>query len=223
MAKEISHEEPETAFCGAAATGRTVRPRDRIMATAQAMFHRHGFRGVGVEAIAEAAGTNKMTLYRHFGSKDDLIVACLKRALEDVEAVWAAMEAANPGDPCGQLRDWVKEVSKYLASDERGFDLANAVVELTEWEHPARYVIEDFKIRQRIRLTELCRAAGAADPNLLADTLYLLKEGARVTRRSVGAEGPCAGFACVCETIFDSFGVRRSSEEETIESAEPAR
>ncbi len=44
-------------------------PRDRILTTARDMFHRCGIRGVGVDAIADAAGTNKMTLYRHFGSK----------------------------------------------------------------------------------------------------------------------------------------------------------
>ena len=53
------------------------RPRDRIVACALDLFHRRGIRGVGVETIAEAAGTNKMTLYRHFGSKDDLILEYL--------------------------------------------------------------------------------------------------------------------------------------------------
>ena len=45
------------------------RPRDRILETARDMFHKHGIKGVGVDAITEAAGTNKMTLYRHFDSK----------------------------------------------------------------------------------------------------------------------------------------------------------
>ena len=54
------------------------RPRDRILETARDMFHKHGIKGVGVDAITEAAGTNKMTLYRHFESKDELIVECLR-------------------------------------------------------------------------------------------------------------------------------------------------
>jgi AcrR family transcriptional regulator len=56
------------------------RPRDRIVASAQDLFHKHGIRGVGVETIADAAGTNKMTLYRHFDSKDELILEYLKRS-----------------------------------------------------------------------------------------------------------------------------------------------
>ena len=52
-----------------------ARPRDRIVDTASGLFRKHGIRGIGVDAIAEAAGTNKMTLYRHFGSKDELIAS----------------------------------------------------------------------------------------------------------------------------------------------------
>src|SRR2546423_1434165 len=77
------------------------RPRERIVATARDMFHRHGIRGIGVDAIAEAAGTNKMTLYRHFGSKDDLVVECLRRVASDADAFWAELESAHPGDPLG--------------------------------------------------------------------------------------------------------------------------
>jgi AcrR family transcriptional regulator len=69
------------------------RPRERIVDTARDLFHRHGIRGVGVDAIAEAAGTNKMTLYRNFGSKDDLIVECLHKVASDADAVWSELEA----------------------------------------------------------------------------------------------------------------------------------
>lgn len=55
-----------------------VRPKDRILGTARSLFRRCGIRGTGVDAIAETAGTNKMTLYCHFHSKDELIVACLQ-------------------------------------------------------------------------------------------------------------------------------------------------
>ena len=50
-----------------------LKPRERIISTARELFRKCGIRGIGVDAIAEAAGTNKMTLYRHFGSKDELI------------------------------------------------------------------------------------------------------------------------------------------------------
>src|SRR5258708_35691269 len=81
-----------------------ARPRDRILATARGLFRKHGLRGVGVDAIVEAADTNKMTLYRHFGSKDDLVVACLQQVAEEANAVWGRLEADHPGDAPAQLR-----------------------------------------------------------------------------------------------------------------------
>jgi AcrR family transcriptional regulator len=182
-----------------------ARPRDRIAGAARDLFHKHGIRGVGVDAIAEAAGTNKMTLYRHFGSKDDLVIACLRDAAREAEAWWTAIEADHPGDARAQLRAWVLRGAECVCDDGRGCDLANAAVELAEIDHPARRVIEAIKIEQRDRLARLCRNAGIAQADLLADTLSLLIEGARVSRQSAGLEGPSAKFVRMCETVIASF------------------
>ena len=184
-----------------------VRPRDRIVASAQDLFHRHGIRGVGVEAIAEAACTNKMTLYRHFDSKDELILEYLQHKGKKSEEIWADMERSNPGDPAGQLHRFVELAARFIVEDERGCDLANAAVELTEQGHPGLRVIEEFKSRQRERLSLLCTAAGASQPALLADTLFLLIEGARVSRRSVGTNGPSANLLQTSQGVLASFGV----------------
>jgi AcrR family transcriptional regulator len=181
------------------------RPRDRIAGAARDLFHKHGIRGIGVDAIAEAAGTNKMTLYRHFGSKDDLIIQCLRDVAREADAWWADIEADHPGDPVAQLRAWVLRGAECVCDDDRGCDLANAAVELAETDHPARPVIEAIKIEQRNRLAKLCRNAGIEEADLLADTLSLLIEGARVSRQSAGAEGPSAKFVRMCETIIASF------------------
>src|ERR1700710_1457231 len=109
-----------------------MRPRDRIVAAARDLFHQQGYRGIGVDAIAEAAGTNKMTLYRHFGSKDDLVIQCLRDAAREAEACWAAIEADHPGDARAQLRAWVTRCAECVCDDRRGCDLANAAVELAE-------------------------------------------------------------------------------------------
>ena len=181
-----------------------ARPRDRIVDTACDLFRKHGLRGIGVDAIAEAAGTNKMTLYRHFGSKDVLIVECLRGVASRAEAVWAGFETTYPNDPLAQLHAWVRLGAECVFSEGRGCDLANAAIELPEGDHPARRVIEDFKTAQRDRLAALCRAAGVAQADLLADTLSLLLEGARVSRQSVGLEGPSARFVRMGEAIIAS-------------------
>jgi AcrR family transcriptional regulator len=184
-------------------------PRQRILDTARDLFHERGIRAVGVDAIAEAAGTNKMTMYRHFSSKDDLIVACLRSFASDADRVWSEIESGNPGDKMAQLRTWVLMAAQCVASDERGCNFANAAVELTESNHPARIVIEEFKALERDRLATLCRDADIAEAELLADTLSLLLEGARVSRQSVGPKGPCAGFIRSAEAIIDSFAKAR--------------
>ena len=192
--------------------GGRSRPRDRIVATARDLFHRHGIRGIGVEAIAEAAGTNKMTLYRHFASKDDLIVECLQRVARDADTFWAELESTWPGDPLAQLHGWVRGAAECLATDGRACEMANATVELSEAGHPARRVIEDFKSAQRDRLAKLCRAAGIAKPRLLADTLSLLFEGARVSRQSVGPDGPSAKFVAMSEAVISAFAGARTHD-----------
>src|SRR5436190_1449713 len=63
----------------AAVIAEKIPPRERILAAATELFYRHGIRAVGVDAIAEAAETNKMTLYRHFTSKDELVAEYLRK------------------------------------------------------------------------------------------------------------------------------------------------
>jgi len=167
-----------------------IPPRERILAVAMDLFYRHGIRAVGVEAIAEAAGTNKMTLYRHFASKDELVAEYLRCLAGKASAAWERRAAQHPGNPCAQLRGWLEDVAAQVGSgDQRGCALANAAVELPEKDHPARRVIEGFKTAQRQRIIDLCAAAKLDQPEMLADELFLLLEGARVTAQSIGRDG----------------------------------
>ena len=190
----------------ACSAGAKAKPRDRIVASARELFHAQGFRGVGVEAIADAAGTNKMTLYRHFGSKDELIVECLRSVFAESEAMWAALEERHRGDPRAHLLAWVREKADYVLSDCRGCTMANAAVEISEPDHPARRYIEGRKAAYRVRLTGLCAAAGATQAELLAGALMLLLDGARVSRQSGGMDDPHAKFMRVAEGMIAAFG-----------------
>ncbi len=193
------------------------RPRERIISTARDLFRRHGIRGIGVDAIADAADTNKMTLYRHFGSKDDLVVACLRDVGKEADAIWNGFEQAHPGDPLAQLHAWVRVGAECVGDDGRGCHMANVAVELAESDHPARHVIEQFKTDQRNRLAKLCRDTGIADADLLADTLWLTLEGARVSRQSVGVAGPCAHFISIAEAVIAAFSDAASSSRKVRE------
>ena len=133
---------------------------------------------MGVDAIAEAAGTNKMTLYRHFASKDVLVAACLSELTQEFDAAWDALAAAHVGDPEGQLLAWLRHVGDFKENEaERGCALANAAVELPDKDHPARRVIREYKTALRERLIQLCRDAKLTDPERLADEVFLLMRG----------------------------------------------
>jgi hypothetical protein len=86
--------------------------------------------------------------------------------------------------------------------DERGCALANAAIELPDKDHPARRVIEEFKRAHRMRLVRLSQDADLSEPELLADELHLLLEGARVTAQSVGTEGLAARLLRMGEAMI---------------------
>jgi AcrR family transcriptional regulator len=182
-----------------------LKPRDRLLVAAREMFHQHGINSVGVEAIIEAADTNKMTLYRHFGSKEDLIVRCLQKAIGESLEWWDTLEARYPGNPKRQLKAWVERGVECILSDKRGCEIANAAVELTD-DHPGRRVIEDGKTEHRKRFLDLCHRAGLKQPELAAETLWLLLEGARISRQSEGAGGPSARFRRMAQQIIAAYG-----------------
>ncbi len=170
--------------------GDGIPPRARLLAAAAELFYRHGIRAIGVDAVAEAADTNKMTLYRHFASKDELVAECLREFAREALQRWQRYEQAHPGDPRAQIHAWLAEVAGILADrNHRGCALANAAIELPDKAHPARRVVEEFKLAQRSYLAQLCKRAGLTDPEMLADELYLLVEGARVTAQSIGTNG----------------------------------
>src|SRR5262250_216382 len=186
-----------------------IPPRERILAIAADLFYRHGIRAVGVDAIAERAGTNKMTLYRHFASKDELVAEYLRRLADKASSSWDSLAAQHPGNPRGQLRGWLKDMASHVASgNERGCPLANAAVELPEKDHPARRVIEAFKMEQRQYLVHLCDTAKLAEPDMLADELFLLLEGARVTAQSMGPQGLGERLVRMGESIIKAHTIR---------------
>lgn len=195
-----------------------LRPRERILLAARDLFHRHGLRGVGVETIAEAAGTNKMTLYRHFNSKDDLIVAYLRGIAVEVDEMWRDIERRHPCDMEGQLKAWLVCAEERVTAGGRGCDLANAAIELTEDGHPGRRIIEELKSEHRDRLAALCRRSGISQPEVLADTLTLLFEGARVSRQAAGSNGPSAKFISTAETVIAAFKAKPKAGRKPVPS-----
>lgn len=178
--------------------------RKRIFDTAAELFYRRGIRAVGVDTIAAEADTTKMSLYRSFSSKDELVAEWLRDHDANFWRAWDAMQERYPDDPRKQLGAAFALLTKHVSDPHaRGCPMANAAVEITEKEHPARKVIEAHKAKLRARLAELCGQMGAPAPGVLADQLFLLMEGAQVSI-ILGVRGPARNVGRAADALIDS-------------------
>jgi AcrR family transcriptional regulator len=155
--------------------------RDRVLKTASRLFHREGIRAVGVDRIAAEAQVGKMTLYRHFATKDDLVVAVLEgRDGPARAALAAAMEHAGDDPAARLLAPFAMLEPWFTGPGFRGCPFMNAALELHDPDHPARAVARRHKAATRDAFASAARAAGCEDDAAaaLADQLALLFDGA---------------------------------------------
>lgn len=162
-------------------------PRERIIDAAQALFFEQGIARVTVDAIAALAGSTKMTLYRHFETKDALVLEWLRLLTEQYNAVLDDLARQWPEQPRQQLWGFAEFIAANLATaGYRGCPFTNSLAELADPLHPARQLIEAHKQRQFGRLAALCQQAGLPEPMYLAQELTLLLEGAQVVAQNKG-------------------------------------
>ena len=179
--------------------------RERIFAAARELFYRQGIRAVGVESIAQEAGATKMTLYRAFESKDELVTACLRQSEIEAWQWWESTTGPHAGNPRAALLAIFDSLAlKAKTCEKRGCAIGNAAVELTDDTHPARAVVVAYNREKRRRLRALCKALGARDHETLADGLQLLMDGAYLSRLSLGASGPNASLRRAAEALIDA-------------------
>jgi AcrR family transcriptional regulator len=174
-------------------------PRERLIAAATRLFCRYGVNSVGVDAIVEAAGTAKTTLYKVFGSKDGLVEAVLEREGRAWRA-WFIAEIDGPGGPAAErlarvgpaLRQW------FGRDDFYGCPFINAVGESDKTDNRLRSLAIAHKKIVLERIATLCADAGCRDPGEVAHTLGIIIDGAIVaaliTRDTAVAD--TAGRAC---------------------------
>lgn len=181
-------------------------PRERILKAADALFERYGIRGVGVEAIAEAAGTNKMTLYRHFASKDELVAAWLQTVVDGWMAEWEAFEQTPAG--LGPYQKVDRFIDAFGGAFERravrGCAMMNSLAELPEKDHPARRVLDDYKAESRKRMTKFFRSVGVTEPAKAAEEIQLLMDGAKAAVQDLGPARSRARFNQMAKTLLES-------------------
>jgi len=183
------------------------RVRDRIFKTACELFYRNGIRGVGVDTIASEAGTNKMSFYRSFPSKDELVAEYLRDQVREGWQWWDSIIAPHAGNPRAQVEAlFDAHAMRSCVSGSRGCAIANAAVEITDDEHPARRVVEQHKRDLRRRFRELARAMQARDPDALGDALLLLFEGSYLSQLTFHSRsGPAESAATAARALIHAF------------------
>ena len=170
-----------------------VNARERLLETAERLFYAEGIRAVGVERILEESGVGRASFYRHFASKDDLVVEVLRRRDEAWRAWLAASVApAAPEERPLAVFDAMRE--RFERRDFRGCAFGNSIAETADPDHPVHRVAAEHKAKVVAMLDDLLAEAGHADHAELARSLMLLVDGAIVT--AVREESPdAAGLA----------------------------
>jgi len=160
--------------------------RERILETAERLFYRDGYHAVGVDTIIAESGVAKMSLYRHFGSKDKLIAAYLERANHQL-LEWIEQLIEPHEDPRAALEAVFDGVAKLASSPEcLGCAFVGAAAEFREPEHPGHRAALQHKRAVAGRLRTLAEAAAARDPQGLAEELLLVMDGAWSAARVFG-------------------------------------
>jgi AcrR family transcriptional regulator len=162
--------------------GPAMDVRDKILETASALFYKNGVRAVGVDLVVEKAGVAKTSLYRHFGTKDDLVAAFLEREDLNFWATWDHIAQHHADDARAELDaqlEWIGE--RAGKPDYRGCPQINVAAEFPEEGHPARKVATAHKREMRRRLQGVAERLGVDAPEQLAGELAVLINGAFVS------------------------------------------
>jgi AcrR family transcriptional regulator len=186
---------------------REVPARDRILATAGRLFYRDGFRAVGVDTIVAEAGVAKMSLYRHFPSKDDLIVAYLEEANRQFWA-WLDRAVGDVDDPGDRLLGTLAAIERLATSQDcLGCTFQSTAAEFPDRDHPGHQVALAHKRAVRDRFADLAHRAELRAPEQLADQLLLLMDGAWVAARMYGPTNPAVGLTDAARALIDAHGM----------------
>ena len=162
--------------------------RQRLIDSAVRRLYRDGFRMVGLDQILADVGISKTAFYKHFESKDDLVLAALANHDREMQDTFRQMIRARGGPtPLGQLSAVVDVVEHFVESEGfQGCIFVNVAIEFPLPHEPAHVAAAQSKRAIEGFVHELAVAAGATDPRALAKELCLIMEGAYITRHVTG-------------------------------------
>jgi AcrR family transcriptional regulator len=167
--------------------GDSTPKRDHLLATAYRLFYRDGYHAVGIDTILAEAKLAKMTLYHHFASKEELIVAVIEQRSALVkEKVQTLLREAGPS-PKKRLLAYFDRYDAFISSKEfNGCPFIRAVAEFPEIDSPVHQSVIRHKQRGVDTLKELLADFDIAEPEPVAQQISLLIDGAIVSAHTFG-------------------------------------
>ena len=157
------------------------RVRERILEAGSRLFYADGIRAVSADKVIAAAEVSKVTFYRHFPTKDDLVVAYLDAIAEQERAQLARLRAENEGDPGATLAALARVLGTVARAPEfRGCAFVNAGAEYADPAHPVRQAVTRHRAWYLDFFADVAREGGADDPRAAAAELMMLRDGAMV-------------------------------------------
>jgi AcrR family transcriptional regulator len=156
--------------------------RERLLTAAYELFSRDGVQAVGVDAIIERSGVARQTMYRHFKSKQELVLAFLERREEVWTRGWLAAETARRAqDPAGQLLAIFDVFDEWFRRpDFEGCSFINVMLEHPDEHHPLHVAAAHYLASIREFLKELARGAGIKRAEPFARQWHILMKGSIV-------------------------------------------
>lgn len=182
-----------------------VKTRQRLIDAGLKRFYRDGFRNVGIDQILSDVEISKTAFYKHFESKEDLMLAVLDDHDRWMQETFRKMVRERGGDsPVEQLHALFDVVDTILeSSDFQGCIFVNASMEFPLQHEPAHIAAARSKQSMEEIVCEIAEQAGAADPRALAQELCLVMEGAYVTRHVTGNPETIAIARRVADRVID--------------------
>jgi len=200
--------------------------KEHLVEAAVKLFGREGFHATGIDRILQEAGVARMTLYKHFRSKDELILAALRRRDEQFRTWFKSAIEKTGGSPAERLLASFDALGEWFAGRAfagvpfSGCSFINAAAEFSEAGHPVHQLAAEHKrlILEYLRL--LASSAGARDPDGLAWSISLLHEGAIVTAQVSGDIHAGRGAKDIARMLMLQHGVdvpEEAREKESIQ------
>ncbi len=183
------------------------RGRERLVAKAIDLFYQHGFNAIGLDRVLSEAGVTKTAFYKHFESKDELVVAALKQRDEWENGAWSrAVQKMAGDDPRAQLLAFLDVLDVWFNDPSFGGCMfINAAAEFPNPHDPAHQAAAAHKVQARDQYCELARSAGAKAPDQFADAFALLIEGTLIVRQVHHRNDAARIARKLAEQLVDEF------------------